>query len=171
MKYNPVTNRLLLAGDTLDAQIPSGSKIAGLTYRVESSAGVIQQGRIDQYVNFKYEDIVTLPALASGEYHVTLTLVDSAGKPLVSRNDITFLKKDEAKEFARWWNNKIGNVDKVLVPFESLRSSKTPERAKRRSIARGDSTGLTVSACRGRLRPMAAGCFAACTHRRDRRRQ
>ncbi len=121
MQYNPVSNKLLLSADTLDAQIPAGSKIAGLRYRIDNGDRLVKEGSISQYVYYKYEDMVPLPALAPGTYRVTLTFVAADGKPLVSRNDITFQKKDEAKEFAAWWNNKLGDTEKVLQPFTALR--------------------------------------------------
>ena len=121
MQFNPVTNRILLAGDTLDAAIPTESKIAALTYAIDKDGAVIKEGRITQFVHLKYEDVVDLPAIASGKYRVTLTFVDADGKALVSRNDISFEKKDEAKEFAGWWNNRIGDTEKVLTPFEPLK--------------------------------------------------
>lgn len=121
MKYNPVSNKLFVAGDTLDAQIPEGSKSAAMTYAVDKDGTVIKEGRITQFVNYKYEDMVTLPTLVSGSYRVTLALVDSNDKVLVSRNDITFAKKDEAKEFAAWWHNNLGDTAKVLQPFTALK--------------------------------------------------
>ena len=136
MQYNPVNNRMLIAGDTLDAQVPAGSKIAALTYAIDKDGATIKEGRITQFVNLKYEDLVELPALAGGKYRVTLAFVDAAGKPLVSRSDITFEKKDEAREFAAWWNNRIGDTEKVLKPFEPLKvtsgkssSARHPERS------------------------------------------
>ena len=121
MQFNPVSNRLLLAGDTLDAQIPPGSRVAAMNYVVDRDGQTIREGRITQFVHLKYEDLVELPALEPGKYRVALTLVDGAGKSLVSRNDIAFEKKDEAKEFAGWWNNQLGDTAKVLRPFEALK--------------------------------------------------
>jgi hypothetical protein len=120
MQFNPVSNRLFLAGDTLDAQIPAGAKPAALTYAITREGATVKEGRIVQYVNFKYEDLVEMPALPSGKYQVALALVDAQGKALVSRNDISFLKKDEAKEFAAWWGKKFGDPEKVLQPFTPL---------------------------------------------------
>lgn len=108
-------------GDIIDAKIPEGSKPAALTYAIVKDGAPIKSGRITQISNFIYADIVDLPALAAGKYQVTLALVDADGKTLVSRNDLTFDKKDEAKEYAKWWNNKIGDTEKVLPPFEALK--------------------------------------------------
>ncbi|MEI6519713.1 MAG: glycoside hydrolase domain-containing protein [bacterium] len=121
MRYNPVSNKIALAGDTLDAVIPVGSKPAALSYIIDKDGKVIKDGKITQYVNYKYEDIVQLPTLEAGKYRVTMSLVDAAGKVLVTRNDATFDKKDEAREFSAWWNNKIGDDKKLLKPFEALK--------------------------------------------------
>ncbi len=120
MQYNPVNGHLLLSGDTLDAQIPSGTKVAAMTYAVTRDGETVKQGKITQYVNYKYEDMIVLPNLASGEYKVKLTLVDASGRELVSLDDIKFSKKDEAKDYSAWWNNKLGDSDKVLKPFAPL---------------------------------------------------
>ena len=125
MQYNPVSNKLLLSADTLDAQIPAGSKIAGLRYAIDKDGTVIKEGRISQYVYYKYEDMAPLPTLQPGSYRVTLTFVDTNGKTLASRNDISFQKKDEAKEFAAWWDNKLGDAEKVLKPFAALSAKST----------------------------------------------
>ncbi len=120
IKFNPAVNKIELSGDTLDAKIPSGSKPAALIYAVEKEGKSIASGRITQYANLIYTDIVALPVLEAGRYQVTLALVDEAGKTLVSRNDLFFAKKDEAKEFAHWWTNSIGRTDRILPPFEPL---------------------------------------------------
>ncbi len=121
IKFNPASNRIELSGDTLDAKIPAGSKPAAMTYTIEKDGANIKSGRITQISNLIYSDIVEVPTLSPGKYQVGITLVDSEGKTLVSRNDISFEKKDEAKEFIKWWNNKIGDTEKVLPPFEALR--------------------------------------------------
>ncbi len=122
-KFNPADNRLFLAGDTLDAAIPVGSAIAAMTYAVERDGKRVVAGRVDRRVNLKFEAMLDLPVLAPGTYRVTLAFVDAAGQVLVSRNDITFDKKDEARAFARWWKNRIADTEKVLKPFEALKVS------------------------------------------------
>ncbi len=136
MQFNPVSNKLQLAGDTLDAQFPAGAaKPAAMAYAVDKEGKVIKEGRITQFVHYKYEDLVELPSLAEGKYRVTLSFVDKDGKVLLSRDDISFEKKDEAKVFAEWWNNKIGDTEKVLTPFEAL------------NVKQGDS-GISVTCAR-----------------------
>lgn len=121
IKFNPASNKIEINGDTLDARIPAGSNPAALTYAVEKNGSVIKSGRITQAAHLIYSDIVQLPKLSAGKYQVAVALVDGDGKTLVSRKDLSFEKKDEAREYAKWWNNKIGDTDKVLPPFESLK--------------------------------------------------
>lgn len=121
IKFNPVGNKIEINGDTLDARIPAGSNPAALTYAVEKNGSVIKSGRITQAAHFIYSDIVQLPALSAGKYQVAVALVDGDGKTLVARKDLSFEKKDEAREYAKWWNNKIGDTEKVLPPFEALK--------------------------------------------------
>ena len=120
--YNPVRGLLFLSADTLDAQIPKGAKAAGAAYAITRDGATIKKGRLEHYVHFKYEDLIQLPDLAAGKYTIALSLVDAAGKALASRDDISFEKKDEAKVFAKWWNNRIGHIDRVLEPFEPLKA-------------------------------------------------
>ncbi len=119
--FNPASNQMSIFGDTLDARIPQGSQPAKLKYVVSRDGKPIQDGFIDLFVNLKYEGLVPLTDPQPGKYQVTLSLVDKDGKVLVSRDDISFEKKDEAKVFAHWWNNKIGDPEKVLKPFEPIR--------------------------------------------------
>ena len=121
VKFNPANNKLELSGDTVDAKIPAGSKPAAMSYAIEKDGVSIASGRIAQISNLIYTDIVELPSLPSGAYQVAVSLVDAEGKVLVSRKDLGFEKKDEAKEFAAWWNTRIGDAEKVLPPFEPLR--------------------------------------------------
>ena len=121
INFNPASHKIELTGDTLDAKIPAGTTPSALTYAITKDGAPIKSGRITQLANLIYSDIVEVDALTAGQYQVTLALVDADGKSLVSRNDFQFEKKDEPKEFAKWWNNKIGDTEKVLPPYEALK--------------------------------------------------
>jgi len=120
MGYNPVRGLLFLSADTLDAQLPAGVKAAAAECEITKDARSVRKVHLVHYVHSRYEDLLELPQLDAGKYQVKLSLVDAAGKPLASRDDISFEKKDEAKEFADWWGNRLGDADKVLQPFEPL---------------------------------------------------
>ncbi len=118
--FNPSRNLMNIFGDTLDAAIPKGSQPAKLKYVVSRDGKPVQEGFIDLYINFKYEGLIPLEEPTPGTYQVKLALVDKDGKELVSRDDLKFEKKDEAKVFAHWWNNKHGDPEKVLKPFDPI---------------------------------------------------
>lgn len=119
MTYNPVQNLLVVAGDALDAKIPAGTSVAGMRYEVSLGENVVYSGKSTQAVSYWYRCFNKLPVLTPGNYTVTVYLLDNQGKTLLSRSD-RFTKKDEVKEFATWWNNKIGDDEKVLKPFTPL---------------------------------------------------
>ena len=121
--WNPVRGLLFLSADTLDAQLPAGTKAAGAEFEITKDAKPVKKGRLGHYVYYKYEDLIELPGVRPGEYQVKLSLVDASGKALLTRDGIKLAKKDEAKEFAKWWGNKLGDTEKVLEPYEPLRAS------------------------------------------------
>jgi len=120
--YNPVRSTLWISADTLDAEIAAGAKPAAAEFQVASEDGkVVHSGRVKQFVQWKYEDLVQIPPLAPGKYQATVRLVDSAGAALAVRDDVRFEKKDEPAVFAKWWGNRIGQTQRVLKPFEPLK--------------------------------------------------
>lgn len=118
---NPSTNKVEISGDTLDAKIPKGGKPVALRYSIKKDGDEVSSGIISQHKYDIFSDIIDLPNLAPGKYAVELALLDKDGKPLISRNDLSIVKKDEPKEFAKWWDNKIARTDRILPPFEALK--------------------------------------------------
>jgi hypothetical protein len=82
----------------------------------------IASGKLRYFVNQWYDDLLELGQLHPGKYEVQFALVDADGKELAAAKG-GFEKKDEAKEYAKWWNNKIGDPEKLLKPFEALKVS------------------------------------------------
>lgn len=121
LHFNSASNKIEINGDTLDAKIPEGSQPAALTYVIEKDGKTVKSGQITRCIHSIYTDIIELPTLAPGKYEVAVAIVDGDGKTLVSRKDLSFEKKDEAKEFSKWWNNKVGDTEKLLPPFEALK--------------------------------------------------
>jgi len=122
-KYNPVTEKIWIEADTLDAQLPVGTTAAGAAWRVKHGETVVAQGRIDKFIYWKYQDLIQLPTLKPGKYLAEVSLVDTAGKVLLTRST-EIAKKDEAQEYPEWWGTKIGNPEKVLQPFAPLKTVK-----------------------------------------------
>jgi len=122
-RFNPVTQKLWLAGDTLDAKLDDRSAAAAMTYHVHSKDKpneTIQSGRITRYARYKYLDVLDLAGLKPGEYEVTCALVNEADETLLRRT-VGFTESDESEKFAEWWGNDIGSPDQLLRPFEALK--------------------------------------------------
>jgi hypothetical protein len=122
-QFNPVKNMLLVEADTLDAKLPKDVKVEAVQYELTKDGKTICKGTIKTFANYKFQDLIKMPELTPGTYKLTLKMVDKSGKELAIRDDITFEKKDEAKLFAKWWNTNIGNVERVIPPFEALNVS------------------------------------------------
>ena len=122
VRFNPVTQKLWLAGDTLDAKLDDRAAVAAMTYHVHPRGTpdkAIQSGRITRYARYKFVDVLDLNGLKPGEYEVTCALVNDAGETLIEGSR-GFTKADESEKFAEWWDNDIGSPDQVLRPFEAL---------------------------------------------------
>jgi hypothetical protein len=123
MTWNPLKSLLRVGGDTY--YLPDPAQAKALLYRVtaKGSDTAIAEGRITRLFDYYLEDMVDLPPLKPGTYQVEASMELADGRKLgpFSR---TFEKKDEAKEFARWWGKKCGNIERVLKPFAPLRAAK-----------------------------------------------
>jgi hypothetical protein len=121
--WNPLKSLLRVGGDTYC--LPDPKQARALRYRVtaKGSDTPIAEGHITRLFDFFLEDIIELPPLKPGTYRVEASMELAGGRKLgpFSR---TFEKKDEAKEFARWWGKKCGNIERVLKPFAPLRAAK-----------------------------------------------
>jgi hypothetical protein len=121
--FTPAAGRLSLGVDALDAPIPAGTTPAGATYKVMHGDEEIAAGTMRYFSNHWYDDLLELGDIPPGAYSVSCALVDAAGKELATAKT-DFQKQDDAKAFAAWWNNKIGDSDKLLKPFEALQVRK-----------------------------------------------
>ena len=121
-RFNPVTQKLWLAGDTLDAELDDRDAVVAMTYRIRPKANPEEQiaaGRIERFARYKYQAVVDLSGLKPGEYEAVCALVDKDGNELLSGTR-SFTEADEAEKFAEWWNNDIGSPDQLLRPFTAL---------------------------------------------------
>ena len=141
-KYNPVTHKIWIEADTLDAQLPDGTSAAGAVWSLKKGTQKVAEGSIDKFIYYKYQDLVQLPSLKPGKYDVSVSLIDAEGAALLTRST-EIEKKDEAKEFPEWWGKKYGNSEQLLKPFEPLRASGNKITVTRREYEL-DSLGLPV---------------------------
>ena len=118
-RFNPVRSWLLVKGDTYFLEDATLAK--ALHYRVFSEAvdKPIATGSITQVAEYYLQDIVQLPTLEPGTYHIEATMELTNGRTLGPMRR-QFIKKDEAKEYAHWWKNEYGNVERVLPPYTAL---------------------------------------------------
>jgi len=119
-RFNPVRLLLLVKADTY--YLPDPSQARALRYRVVPEGGgkVIAEGRVTQVAEYYLQDIIKLPRLAPGKYRVEATMELAGGKTLGPMT-AELVKKDEAKEFARWWGKKCGNIERVIPPYTALK--------------------------------------------------
>ena len=146
--FNPVRGLLFLSADTMDAPVPPGTQSAAAEYAITREGRPVAQGRLLHFTHAKHWGLIKLPNLQPGKYTVELRLLDAVGKTLAWRSDINFEKKDEPKVFARWWNNRVGETEKLLRPFEPLavqpgRTSSTAISCTRR-LYQLDGLGLPI---------------------------
>ncbi len=141
-KYNPVSHKIWIEADTLDAQLPAGAAAVAAAYTVKQADQVVAEGRVDKFVYWKYQDLIQLPALKPGKYAVEVSLVGKDGKALLSRT-VEIAKKDEAKEYPEWWGKNYGNPEQLLKPFEPLRAKGNTIAVTRR-VYELDSLGLPI---------------------------
>ncbi len=141
-KYNPVTHKIWIEADTLDARLPAGTTAAAATWKIVLDDQPVAAGTVDKFIYWKYQDLIQLPTLAPGKYTVQISLVDAGGQPLLTR-ETTIEKKDEAKEFPEWWGKKYGNPEQLLKPFEPVRAKGNTLSVTRRTY-RLDSLGLPL---------------------------
>lgn len=117
--FNPVRSWLLVKGDTY--YLPDPEAARSLRYRVAPVDGgePIAQGEITNIAEFYLQDLLKLPELDPGEYEVEATMALSDGEELGPMN-ATFVKKDEAEAFSRWWGNDYGDYKRVLPPYTGV---------------------------------------------------
>lgn len=127
VRFNPVSSQLLMSADTLDAEKLGDRTADAMTYVVLRGDESVHRGRIDRFVHHKFEDVVAIPPLEPGSYRVVATLVDDRDAPLLIHEGVVIEKKDEAKQFAEWWDNDIGRTDRLLKPFEPIRVNQNGE--------------------------------------------
>ncbi len=118
-RFNPVRSLLLVKGDTYYLDDPSQAR--ALRYRVVSkeTEKLVSEGQITLNAEYYLQDLIKLPMLEPGTYIVQATMELTGGKKLGPMTG-EFVKKNEAKEFARWWGKKVGDIERVIPPYTAL---------------------------------------------------
>jgi len=123
-RFNPVRNRIEIQADTYYLADPSQAR--SLKYRVAPKTGgqALAEGQIEKAAYHYFTRLLDVPALQPGEYTVETTMALQDGKQLGPVSSI-LVKKDEAKEFAAWWQNKLGDVERLIPPFTAMKRDRT----------------------------------------------
>ncbi|MBM4031399.1 MAG: hypothetical protein FJ291_06380 [Planctomycetes bacterium] len=111
--YNPVRNNLMPSCDILDH--PDPTKVKGL--RVELPP--LLDRLVTRVSHSIISDLLPLPELKPGKYPARLTLLDTDGRAIETR-ELTVEKLDEAAIFP-WWDSQAGLSDKPIPPHQPMR--------------------------------------------------
>ncbi len=116
---NPIRSIITVSGDSYYLDKPEDALKMDYSVTKKGDAQPIFAKTIDKSQLYFFRDMVKLPPLAEGEYEVSGTITLKDGKVLgpVIR---PFKKLDEPKAFASWWDNKLGNTERVIPPFTPL---------------------------------------------------
>lgn len=121
VKFNPVRRLLMISGDTWFLDRPEAAAFMPWRVYPEGDPGKpVATGRADRLVLWRFQQLVQLPELAPGRYTVEGSLAMKDGTVRGPRT-ATIEKKDEAKEFAAWWDKNFGDSEQVLPPFDPVR--------------------------------------------------
>lgn len=118
--FNPVRFNLLVQGDAYYLDNPGSVKALEFAVNREGEQRTLLTGKLDQAVTFYYRDLIRLPRLAPGVYELKAFLVTNDGQR-IGPETRKFEKLDEAKAFPEWWNNKLGNPERVIPPFTVMK--------------------------------------------------
>lgn len=136
--FNPVRNNFRIQADAYYLEKPEVIKQFRYKVTREGAAKPVVEGVIDKAEYCQYTKLLELPTLKEGNYAVEGLFDTMDGKtlgPVTTR----FEKLDEAKGFAAWWHNQLGNTERVIPPFTAIRRQKSDARSQ---MPEGESIGL-----------------------------
>lgn len=118
-RFNPVRSWLLIKGDTYYLEGPTEARSLHYHVLAADETEPMAEGRITQIAEYYLQDFVQLPPLDPGTYRVEATMELADGRVLGPMTG-TFVKKDEAAEYAHWWNTEHGDVEHIIPPYTPL---------------------------------------------------
>ncbi|MDD5708463.1 MAG: DUF6067 family protein, partial [Kiritimatiellae bacterium] len=124
VKSNPLRGLVHLHADTYYLPDPLAAKSLRYSVIRKNDGKTIAEGEITRLAEWYFDEVLTLKDLPSGNYEVTGEIVLKDGKTFGPRKG-SFEKKDEAKAFPEWWNNQVGEPERVVSPFTAIRSQKS----------------------------------------------
>ncbi|MCX7935875.1 MAG: DUF6067 family protein, partial [Planctomycetota bacterium] len=117
--FNPVTNTVEIKTDAYYLDNPDAAR--AVKWEIAPKGGAaLRTGIIEQAVHYFRTARVAIPDLKPGEYEVKAVMLMADGKEL-GPVTAAFTKLDEAREFAAWWQTKLGNDERVIYPFTAIK--------------------------------------------------
>ncbi len=117
--FNPVRNNLQLRGDSYYLDDPADARALHYTVTREGDSEPVAQGVLDEMDHHYFERLLELPPLPEGQYTVEARLELRDGSEL-GPETASFRKEDEANVFADWWENDIGQTERLIPPYTAL---------------------------------------------------
>jgi hypothetical protein len=127
--FNPVRNNFRLSADTYYLSDPGAAKAVHYAISREGGAKPVVEGTLDKVEDFYFTGLMDLPPMAQGRYTVDVRMELRDGTKL-GPETAAFEKLDEAKAFGSWWQNKLGDPERVIPPFEPIRSQRSEVRGQ-----------------------------------------
>jgi len=118
-RFNPVRSWLIVKGDTYYLEGAQQAKALHCRVLPADASETVAEGSITTVAEYFLQDVLQLPPLAPGTYRVEATMELASGRMLGPMTG-SFVKKDEAAEYAHWWNTKHGDTERVLPPYTAL---------------------------------------------------
>lgn len=119
--FNPVRFNLHLRGDSYYLDRPEDAR--ALRYRVlkAGETKAITEGSVETARAYAFSRLLQLPELAPGEYLLEGALQMADGS-VIGPQTVKFRKLDEARAFPQWWGKTAGNIERVIPPFEGIKT-------------------------------------------------
>lgn len=117
--FNPLRDNLLINADANYLDNPKLVKSARYVIIRDGDSRPTASGEITECEYYAFNKLLQIPSLKEGDYTVDVSLVLADGGS-VGPVRAKFKKLDEAKAFAPWWKNKIGDTERVIKPFTPI---------------------------------------------------
>ena len=117
--FNPIRQNLLLTVDAYYLAQPDQADEVRYVVKRKGQNRPVTRGTLSSKVLSRFSELIQLPNLKEGAYTIEAFLVMKGGQRL-GPEVRSFEKLNEAKEFAEWWQKGLGNIDRVIPPFEAM---------------------------------------------------
>jgi len=116
--FNPARNNVRLQADTYFLDKPESARRLRYTITRRGDSRPVTEGTIDKISYYFFTRLLDLPELKEGDYTIE-AWIETNGRQL-GPVSVQFKKLDEARAFAAWWKNRLGDTERVIKPFEPM---------------------------------------------------